>query len=147
MPGTTEMLTDLRAALDTVNDLYRMRVEKSARAKDERRLVEVLRQFLELGDVDTDEKGQPEIVDRERGIRAFLESRTGADEYDTKTMAEVAPDALLGLARFGLLSVDTRALDQLRRGPGGMEIDSSTIDRWRMPGRELSAALKTEALS
>ena len=56
------------------------------------------------------EHRHPRIENEERGLVAYLQERTGAEEADLIRMAEKAPDLLLRLAWLGCLRLDAKAL-------------------------------------
>lgn len=121
-------------------DLHVARQEAAGYRKRADKLTAEIKEYMEG-------HGLAELVDGEHGIRATLQPRNARDLYDAKSMAEHSPAALVGLARLGLVDVDTASVDALRRRGGTLEVDKSIIDRWRMPGGIATYALLVEAQS
>ena len=85
-------------------------------------------------------EGENEVTDDERGIRVFLQSTTETT-WDIEHMRE---EVVLELAKRGLLTVNTRAFDALKRTATNSLMDEA--DRFRMRG-EGSPRLMVESKS
>jgi len=78
-------------------------------------LKEQLRRFMDVNDLD-------ELVDGETGLGVELGPAPRTTTWDVRTM----PDAVvLALARRGVLEVNTRAFDALRKAGGGADLDDA----------------------
>lgn len=123
---------EVEASLHT---LFELRTRKNSTARQEAALTELVRGYLDL-------EGASEIVDPERGVRAYLEPR-GTTEWDVASMPDVV---VLYLASAGLLTVATRAFEERRKNNGHAHLDAAA--RFRISGQTFSLKVeKPEARS
>lgn len=111
-----------REVLELLDELFVLRQAIRETQKREREITEVIKQYLL-------DRGEDELVDGEKGVRARLVTRRGPDTYDVRNM----PDELvLRLKELAALSVDTKVTKALE----GKVIEALDIKRFRIPGSE-----------
>ena len=100
---------------------------KSAKSRDDK-YTPAIKDFLALS-------GETELVDGERGIVAWLESRGGGHTYDLASLVQNEPDAALILLQCAVLMavrLDDTIITRAQKGNGAGWID--TLLKYRMPG-------------
>lgn len=122
------------AAVALLAPLHDARKRSNEAAREERKLADQLRQYL-------DALGVEELVDGEHELRAWFESRSNT-KYDLRSLAEAQPDVLVWAARNGLLSASHTAVNDARKRAPASELD--TLARYAIP--EHTAALKVGEL-
>lgn len=121
MSTTQELLMDSRKALDVLDELAIIKENLSALKARESVLVDQLKQYMQLEDVEA-------FTDEERGITAHLQHRDGTPQYDLVNAPE---HAVIMAAKAMLLKLDHAAFQRLRGNNGATWMDD--LARFEMP--------------
>ena len=91
--------------------------------KGQDRVSDLLRAYLE--------KHGGELVDGERGLRAFLQEREGPGAFDLVRAARLDPALIVWAAETGLLRMDADAFEALQDS----HVECLGVKNYRMPGK------------
>lgn len=130
-----DALAEERALVAKLLPLWEARQAKNEASKDEERLSGPVKQFLELN---------PDVTsldDLEHDVHASLQRR-GSTEWDLRPLAD---DDVLALKAAGLLTIRTRAFDELRKAAQSTTWDRVNHTRGvRLEGESFSLIVKRD---
>ena len=112
---TSELIESREDVVGKLYDLWLARQAKNEATKVDTKLTEGVKQWLGL-------EGEDEIVDGERGIRAYIKEVGAAPTWDIRT----APDeVILFLAKDGVLTVNNTAFESRRKNAPSTKLDDA----------------------